>query len=310
MSKLLIKNLDNFQGQKNLKSFKNYFEGWYFKITNGKDTMAFIPGMSINNQKKKAFIQVITNIDSYYIEYDINEFSYERDRFRIRIGNNIFSKDKIYLDIRDKKTNLKVKGSINYSNHKDVKTNIMGPFIYVPFMECNHAVISMNNTVNGMIKINHHKKVFNNGKGYIEKDWGVSFPKKYIWLQGNDFRKKNTSFMLSIATVPFKILNIKGLICNLVIDEEEYRFATYNGTKILNSKITDNDLEIILKKGDYKLKINAIIEDGHTLLAPIKGRMNKEINESIQGNIEVTLTQNDEVIYMDKSNNCGIEIVL
>ena len=38
--------------------------------------------------------------------------------------------------------------------------------------------------------------------------------------------------------------------------------------------------------------------------------MNKEIKESIQGNIAVKLTQNDEVIYMDKSNNCGIEIVL
>ena len=259
MSKLLIKNLDNFQGQKNLKSFKNYFEGWYFKITNVKDTMAFIPGISINNQKKKAFIQVITNIDSYYIEYDINEFSYERDKFRIRIGNNLFSKNKIHLDIKDKKTNLKIKGSINYSNHKNIKTNIMGPFIYVPFMECNHAVISMNNNVNGVIKINHHKKIFNNGKGYIEKDWGISFPKKYIWLQGNDFQDRNTSFMLSIATVPFKIFKIKGLICNLVIDEKEYRFATYNGTKILKSKISDNDIEIILKRGDYKLKINAII---------------------------------------------------
>lgn len=98
---------------------------------------------------------------------------------------NFFSKDKIHIDIHDINQNLKVYGEIKYSNTKNINTNlfhpnIMGPFSYFQFMECNHAILSMKNIVNGLININQNKIIFNNDAGYIEKDWGYSFPKKYI----------------------------------------------------------------------------------------------------------------------------------
>ena len=46
----------------------------------------------------------------------------------------------------------------------------MGPFSYIPFMECNHAIISMQNTINGYININDNLINFNNNKGYIENN--------------------------------------------------------------------------------------------------------------------------------------------
>jgi len=73
-------------------------------------------------------------------------------------------------------------------------------------MECNHIILSMKNKANGFININNQKIKFKNNIGYIEKEWGSSFPKTYIWCQGNNFKKSNTSFMLSIANIPFKIL--------------------------------------------------------------------------------------------------------
>ena len=72
----LIKNPEVFQGEKYLKSNKDYFEGWYFKNTNKKEGISFIPGISINKKERKAFIQVITNTDSYFIDYDINDFKF------------------------------------------------------------------------------------------------------------------------------------------------------------------------------------------------------------------------------------------
>ena len=74
-------------------------------------------------------------------------------------------------------------------------------------MECNHAILSMQNHIKGLININNHKINFNNGNGYIEKDWGCSFQKSYIWCQGNSFKKTNSSFMLSIADIPFKLFS-------------------------------------------------------------------------------------------------------
>jgi len=305
----LIKNPELFQGEKKIKKLEDYFEGWYFKYNNDNHGISFIPGISITNQEKKAFIQIITNNSSYYVNYDIEDFKFSHSPFYIKIGNNFFSKEKIHIEINDNSQNLIIYGDINYSNSTNIATNIMGPFAYIPFMECNHAVISMKNTVNGIITFNNQSIIFNNDIGYIEKDWGSSFPKSYIWCQGNNFQNKNVSFMLSIADIPFKILNFRGIICSLIIDNKEYRFATYNGTKIIKCEIENNFLNIILKKGQYYLDINTTYDNTHKLLAPIKGNMIKNIFESISTSITLTLRKKDKIILSDTSTNCGLEIV-
>lgn len=313
MKKLyLIKNKECFQGEKYLKKNKNYFEGWYFKNTNDEKSISFIPGINITKNKKCAFIQIITKESSYYIDYDIKDFKYSHSPFYIKIGNNIFSKDKLHIEINDK--NIRIFGDIAYSNNKNINTsifspNIMGPFSYVPFMECNHAIISMKNNINGVININDNELKFNNGTGYIEKDWGCSFPKNYVWVQGNNWSNKNASFMLSIANIPFKIFSFRGFICSLIINNKEYRFATYNRSKIIEYKIDDNNIDITLKKGNYFLNINSKYNNKFKLKAPVKGNMQKDIFESINSVINITLKENDNIIFNDTSTNAGLEIV-
>ena len=133
------------------------------------------------------------------------------------------------------------------------------------------------------------KFIFDNGVGYVEKDWGCSFPKYYIWMQGNNFRDKSVSFMLSTADIPFKIFNFRGIICSLIIDDKEYRFATYNNTKLIKYEINNDSINIILKKAKYLLHIKSIPSKKLKLIAPIKGKMEKEIYESISTSINITL---------------------
>ncbi len=160
MNKLvLIKNPELFQGEKSLSKNKNYFEGWYFKNTNNKEGISFIPGISNENNDKKAFIQVITNDFSYFINYNINDFYFSYKTFIIKIGNSVFSKESIHIDIKDQKQNLKINGDLKYSKSININTNlwapnIMGPFSYAPGMECNHAILCMKNKVNGSIEFN------------------------------------------------------------------------------------------------------------------------------------------------------------
>lgn len=315
MKKLfLIKNPDLFQGEKYLDTNKNYFEGWYFKNTNGTEGISFIPGININSRYKKAFIQVITNNKSYYINYNIDDFKFDFEPFCIRIANNVFSKDGIHIEIKDDTQNLKIEGNIKYSDSKNINTsflspNIMGPFSYVPFMECNHAIISMKHKIQGVMEINNSEMRFNDSYGYIEKDWGCSFPKSYIWCQGNNFQKSNASFMLAIADIPFKLLNFKGIICDLIVDNKEFKFTTYRNARIIKYDIDDNSLDITLKKGAYELNIKSKYGTGLKLAAPVKGEMEKEIFESITASITVTLKKNNHIIFSDISTNCGLEIV-
>ena len=303
-----------FQGEKYLNKNKNYFEGWYFKNTNKENGISFIPGINIDENGKKAFIQVITNKKSYYIDYDISYFEYGMDPFYIQIGENIFSKDGIHIDIKESSQSPNIYGDVYYLEKKEIKTNllnpnIMGPFSYIPFMECNHAILSMRNSTRGSIMINQEKLDFNNGIAYIEKDWGTSFPKTYIWAQGNDFQNKDASFMLSVANIPFKLFEFRGLICVLIIDNEEFRFTTYNCAKIVKYDVTDKLVNITLKKGKYSLNIKCTYDTGLKLSAPVKGKMEKDIFESISSSITVTLKRDEKVIFSDTSKNCGLEIV-
>ena len=315
MSKLIkVKNPCVFQGDKYLNSNKFYFEGWYFKNISGEECICFIPGISINEGKRKAFIQIITNSNSYQIDYDINDFSFDNKPFSINIGKSYFSCNFVHIDINDNINDLVIYGDLKYGNSKNIGTswlspNIMGIFSYIPFMECNHAILKMKNKVSGFISLNDEKIEFLDGVGYIEKDYGKSFPKRYIWGEGNCFKNKNCSFMFSVADIPFKIFNFKGLICSLIVNNKEYRFTTYNFSKIKKLEIDNNKVSIILKKRKYVLEIECDNNNSLMLKAPVNGNMDKEILESVDSLIKVTLKNKNKVIFSDISNNCGLEIV-
>lgn len=315
MNKLyLMRNPEVFQGEKYLENRKNYFEGWYFKNSNNKNSISFIPGINIDQKNRKAFIQIIIEKESYFVDYDIKDFEFNIKPFYIKIKNNYFSKERVKVDIKDDKQKLNIYGELKYFNKQNIEKNIlspniMGPFSYIPFMECNHAILSMKSDIFGFIKINDQKLEFDKDFGYIEKDWGTSFPKSYIWCQGNNFNKSNSSFMLSIAEVPFKIFKFKGIICDLIIDDSEYKFTTYNNTKLIKYVVDNNNFDILLNKDNYYLKIKAKYNNGAKLYAPTKGKMNKNIVESVSSIISVTLKEDEKIIFSDTSKNCGIEIV-
>ena len=54
----------------------------------------------------------------------------------------------------------------------------MGPFSYLPLMECYHGILSMDHNISGSIDYNDQTIDFNEGRGYIEKDYGKSFSKR------------------------------------------------------------------------------------------------------------------------------------
>ena len=115
--------------------------------------------------------------------------------------------------------------------------------------------------------------------------------------------------MLSIANVPIKAFNFKGIICSLIIDNNEFRFATYNNAKLIKYDLNSDLLNITLKRGHYNLSISSKYTTGLKLYAPVKGKMQKDIFESICTSITVTLKKDNIVIFSDTSTNCGLEIV-
>lgn len=294
----------------------NYFEGWYFKqvsISSGK-VISFIPGISLNKLDSHAFIQVIVSppVETHYFRFDLTEFLTFDSPFEVRIGKNTFSQTAITINLSDE--TFKIAGELKYGPFKSIEKTIMSPnamgyFAYIPTMKCNHGIVSMDHSVDGVLKCNEESISFNEDRGYIEKDWGSSFPERYIWMQGNHFERKGDSFMCSIASVPFIGTSFIGLIANLLVDGREYRFATYNGAKIIKAISTKENVDIILKKGRLTLEIKAHIESTGDLKSPIEGQMAGTIKEGLGGTIGLVLREKDRIITQLFTGYAGIEVV-
>jgi len=305
---------ERFQG--NL-SKKQYFEGWYFKhVSKDKNSvLAFIPGISLTKDNSHSFIQVINGItgETHYITYELKDFKWNKKYFQVQVGSSIFTEN--YIDINIENEEIVAKGKLEYQEIiKYPKTllspSIMGWYSYIPFMECNHGIVSVNHKINGVLTINNNSIDFSNGKGYIEKDWGKSFPEAWIWLHSNSFSTENVSLFVSIAKIPWLGKYFMGFISFLYLNGKYYKFSTYNGSKISSIKFDNKVLSIVLSSSNYQLKIEATINRTGELKAPALGEMSRRIKESIDSDVYIQLTDlNQKIIFEDHGNRAGLEII-
>lgn len=187
------------------------------------------------------------------------------------MGENVFDTSgiRIYL----KNSACTVEGEVCFGQFAPIRYNIMGPFQYVPFMECRHSVVSMRHSVTGKMSVNGDVFNFDNALGYIEGDRGRSFPKEYIWTQCHF---EGGSLMLSAADIPMLGLHFTGIIGVILWRSQEYRIATYLGARAL--KIADQ--EITIRQGDKLFTARLIEKKSHPLNAPVSGEMSRTIHES------------------------------
>lgn len=303
-----------FQG--NLKK-KNYFEGWYFKqvTKNLSRTCSIIPGIALVENDPHAFIQIMDSSAGYtdYARYPIGQFSYQTNHLYVKIGTSVFTERGMDLDINTGKTELIGKidfGNVVHYPQTVFSPGIMGWYSFVPFMECNHGVVSVNHDLRGEMSFNGQSVDFNGGKGYIEKDWGTSFPEAWIWVQSNNFEEHDVSFMLSIAKIPWLGRYFIGLISFLFLNKKFYLFSTYNGSSFSEIRNNNELLEITLRNNFHKLKIRIIKNSFCDLAAPVSGEMSRRIKESIDSEVQLQLfDKSGEQIYTGTGTNVGLEII-
>ena len=307
-------NPEIFQG--NLRK-KQYFEGWYFKQVSRDQTytFSFIPGVSLVENDPHAFIQIMNGYEatSDYIRYPVNEFSWDTRRLFLKVGSSTFTASGIILNIESENINLT--GKIDFSNMirypKSIfSPGIMGWYSFVPFMECNHGIISVNHDLYGKISINKNEVDFTGGKGYIEKDWGTSFPEAWIWIQSNNFKEHETSFSFSLAKIPWMGRFFIGFIAFLYLNRKFYLFSTYNKSVFSDITHSKEMIEITVRNKWNILKIKVIKNSFGDLRAPVSGEMSRRIKESVDSEVHLQLCDklgNQE--YEGTGKNVGLEII-
>lgn len=301
--------------QGNLKK-KRYFEGWYYKQVSedGNNILSVIPGISLSSGSH-SFIQVIDGISGItdYISFPVSDFHASWKTLDLTIGDNQFTDKGMKLDLNGER--FRIRGSISFINTVPwngnlISPGIMGWYSWVPFMECYHGVVSLDHDLEGSLLINERSIVFTGGNGYIEKDWGTSFPECWIWVQANCFEIPGTSFMLSIAKIPWLRSFFIGHLCFLLYQGKIYKFMSWNGARISDLSKDDQQVNISLSGQKYILNIKIDRPKAGRIKAPVFGSMERYIKESVNATVGIQLTSNkDKIIFNGTSPHGGLEIV-
>jgi len=300
----------------------SYFEGWYFKLVDPSEKfrLAVIPGIfrAPDPGGSHAFVQVLDGMSgaATYHEYPMEAFHAAREAFNLRIGGNRFALERIALDVD--MPGCSVKGSLDFLGITPwpvtlTAPGVMGWFAWVPFLQTYHGVLSFDHRIDGSLAVNGREIDFDGGRGYIEKDWGRSFPDAWIWMQTNHFEQLGTSFTASIATIPWLGTSFRGHIIGLWHQGRLYRFATYTGARIEELTLEGEEVLAVISDRGHRLEIVARGADGGILRGPTGLDMAGRVPESLQASVTVRLSvlrgSRSSVIFEGVGRNAGLEVV-
>jgi tocopherol cyclase len=300
----------------------NFFEGWYFKFADAAErhVWAVIPGVflaasSQSEQESHSFVQTVDgqSSETHYHRYPLQEFWASPTDFDVRIGPNRFRSDFLSLDIaRPEQTisgTLYFKGTVPWPVTL-TSPGIMGWYAFVPFMECYHGVLSLDHEVFGHLKLRGQDVDFTGGRGYIEKDWGQSFPRGWVWMQTNHFAAPGTSLTASVGRIPWLRSAFRGFIIGLWHHGQLYRFATYTGANLVDLKITDTQVRMQVQDARYRLEIEAVRSKGGLVHAPFREGMLQRLSESLTAKVFVRLSQRSpsREIFSGTGRHAGLEV--
>jgi len=287
-----------------------FFEGWYFKHTGRNGAFAAIPGIfhGKNRADDHAFIQVLFSSppESHFVRFPAEAFSSESRGFMVRIADNTFSLDGCRLSLPD----IGLAASFQYGPRVPldaslISPTIMGPFAYLPGMQCRHGVLSLWHSVTGSVRYGGRRMDFDGADGYIEKDWGSAFPDNWVWMQCGDSR---VTLMCALASIPLKLIRFTGIICVLRDGDKQYRLATYNGARVLKLEWQGEGLCVELSHKNYRLGIRAQAGAFGHLQAPTPTGMDRRIQESLDTRFSVRLEHRGETVLQGKYTG-GLEML-
>lgn len=294
---------------------RDFFEGWYVKLISAdrKHRFAVIPGIFIGpDGSSEAFVQVLNGStgQSWYHEFDPEQFHADPTSFEVRVGPNLFTPDRVVLDLPTLTGTVDFVGGIHPWPVTPTSPGIMGWFAWIPTMECYHGLVSFNHELSGQLVHDGSSMDFSGGRGYIEKDWGQAFPSGYVWMQTNHFPTPEVSLSASIAVIPWRKSAFRGFIVGLWRDGELTKFATYTGAKTRSLEIEDHEVRwAMASRSGLRLDLTADRVSGGLLHAPIRTEMHRRVEETLDSSVRVRLTDKNGAVLFDEVGECaGLEV--
>ena len=311
---------------------RDYFEGYYLKVVDPERDIAFalIPGLSYDGAGEgHAFIQVMDGVrgQSAYERFDVGDLragpvaafaKTRRDAFALEIGPHRFSESGMHVDVASVTCRLRFRSNVSWP-YRPWSPGAMGPFGFVPGMQCKHGVVSLHHHVAGTVRLGDGPEVelSSRATGYIEKDWGSSFPLRWTWLQTNHLAGETAPacLMVSAGHVPWLTGAFDGHIAALLHRGRLEVFATYNGSR-LTQAIAGGRLRLSFERGGLLrrartwLHIDAPLPTATARLAApaAEAGMAGHVNESLTASADVRYGRGADTLLDTTTAYTGLEL--
>lgn len=286
-----------------------FFEGWYFRFVSDHFSAAIIIGIAKAADCQEAFIQIF-HTDTQQMEklsFTADEIHYQADPFELTLQRCVLLKNYLHIEAVQLSRTFDFQFQNAVSIHRSLYApTIMGPFAYLKHMQCNHAILNLGSKA--VCYMEHEKAVQKmDGLMYQEKDWGTSFPDKYVWVQSNCCEKALSVLFLSCATIPLGALHFTGIIMVLKDQAQEFCFASYYGAVLTKTSIDSKGYHLRIRQGCYRIICTIRMNQTYLLEAPQQGRMNRTVQECLLGDVDLRISKHGKTIRNLVFHKCGIE---
>jgi len=274
---------------------RNFFEGWFHKIYSAKHQTSFviIYGYTTGNYYDKfGFIQFLIpnkNVEIYY--FSKNEISYNPKNHSVQMGSNILSLKEIKINLKDIYMDLNISDNLPISSFK----NSMGYAYFIPTLPCYHSILNKSHLISGEINLFNNKYLLDNDLGYMEKNWGTSFPEKYFWIQAVEPNNPNVSLLFSQAEIKWMGKSFIKHVGHLRLNGEELDLRTLTLFNVSYDNTNPENITITIKSKQIKLEMSFSVAKKYMFKGPLKGKLSRDILHHSDSQIDLKIYQNAEI---------------
>lgn len=271
-----------------------FFEGWYVKLVDaeGKRSLSIIPGLfrGEDPDSAHAFVMVVRPDRPWvdYLSFSPQELYGAPDRFELDIEDGRFSSEGVSTPWPELQADLRF-GTLEPWPVTRSSPGVMGWYAWVPIMQCYHGIVSLDHELSGTVTLRDQVIDFTGGRGYIEKDWGRSFPQRWVWMQSNHFATEGTCLTISIADVPWFGGAFPGFLVGFWHEGQLRRFTTYTGAKTTLVARTEDGVRFVVEDDTHRLEAHARGGRPVAIHMPSEHSMRGVVQEHLGGTLEARL---------------------
>jgi tocopherol cyclase len=280
-----------------------YFEGWFQKIYSKEYNSSFviIYGYATRNSEDTfGFIQILFPNNATEVSYfNRNEFSCDQDHHIIRMGENTLTTEFIQINTND--VNIR----LNFLNNHVTRTfkNSMGYNYFIPNLPCYHAVLNTGHLVSGEIKQKDKRFIIENELGYLEKNWGTSFPKTYYWLHALDPNDPQVSLLFSRAEIEWMGKKFIRHLGHLRYNDKQVDIRSLKNfnVSIISSRKDKHEIRIASKT--LQIEISITHKNNVCFKGPFNGKLSRDIIHFPDSIIQIRLSENNKIRMLQLVGN-------